>query len=123
MDKEKIVILGASGLIGKSTLYSCLEKYDIIAVDLSCQDIERDLSEEYKNIEFYETDLTVESNVQEFFSYISKNKIVGLVNCIFPRNEKYGTDFMNLDFSDFIENVSLQLGSTFLITQFCVKYF
>ena len=35
MDKEKIDILGASGLIGKSTLYSCLEKYDIIAGDTS----------------------------------------------------------------------------------------
>lgn len=50
-------------------------------------------------------------------------RIDALVNNAYPRNKKYGEHFFNVEYSDFCENLSLNLGGYFLVSQQLAGYF
>ena len=47
----------------------------------------------------------------------------GMVNAIYPRGKGYGAEFLEVNGQDFLANVSLQVGSAFVIAQACAEYF
>ena len=125
--EECVLVIGAGGLLGAQVTKNALEQgAKVIAVDLSLGNLQDKLSKEgiditNSNISCSSLDITVEDDVIKFFE--SGIKITGAVNCTYPRNKAYGAHFFDVKISDFNENLSLHLGSAFLFTQQCAKYF
>lgn len=125
--KECVLVIGAGGLLGAQVTKNALEQgATVIAVDLSLAGLQEKLSKEgidiaNPNLSCSSLDITVEEDVIKFFE--SDIKITGAVNCTYPRNKAYGAHFFDVKISDFNENLSLHLGSAFLFTQQCAKYF
>ncbi len=124
---ENVLVIGAGGLLGTKVTKHALEQgAKVIAVDLSLDNLQARLSKEgidiaNSNLSCASLDITVEEDVINFFE--SGIKITGAVNCTYPRNKAYGAHFFDVKISDFNENLSLHLGSAFLFTQQCAKYF
>jgi len=124
---EAILIIGAGGLLGTKVTKNALEQgAKVIAVDLSLDHLQARLAKEgiditNSNLCCSSLDITAEDDVINFFG--SGIKITGAVNCTYPRNKAYGAHFFDVKISDFNENLSLHLGSAFLFTQQCAKYF
>jgi len=51
------------------------------------------------------------------------SKIDVIVNNAYPRNKNYGRDFFDVEYSDFVENIGLNLGGYFLTSQQFALYF
>lgn len=124
---ECVLVIGAGGLLGAQVTRNALKQgAKVIAVDLSLADLQEKLSKEgidiaNSNLSCSSLDITIEEDVIKFFE--SDIKITGAVNCTYPRNKAYGAHFFDVKISDFNENLSLHLGSAFLFTQQCAKYF
>lgn len=124
---EHVLVIGAAGMLGAQVTKHALEQgAKVIAVDISLEHLKTRLSNESiditnSNLSCSSLDITVEEDVIKFFE--SGIKITGAVNCTYPRNKAYGAHFFDVKISDFNENVSLHLGSAFLFTQLCAKYF
>jgi NAD(P)-dependent dehydrogenase (short-subunit alcohol dehydrogenase family) len=124
---ESVLVIGAGGLLGAKVTKNALEQgAKVIAVDLSFDHLQANLSKEgiditNSNISCSSLDITVEEDVISFFE--NDIEITGAVNCTYPRNKAYGAHFFDVKLSDFNENLSLHLGSAFLFTQQCAKYF
>jgi len=50
-------------------------------------------------------------------------RIDALVNNAYPRNKNYGKYFFDVEYSDFVENIGLNLGGYFTASQQFAKYF
>ncbi len=46
----------------------------------------------------------------------------GAVNTAYPRNERYGRHFFDVEYADFCENTGLHMGGFFLFMQVCARY-
>ena len=124
---ERILVIGAGGLLGTEITKHALEQgASVIAVDLSLDYLQARLSKggvdvTNPHLSLSSLDITVEQDVIRFFE--TNIVITGAVNCTYPRNKAYGAHFHDVKMSDFNENLSLHLGSSFLFIQQCAKYF
>jgi len=48
--------------------------------------------------------------------------IDGAVNTTYPRNDRYGRHFFDVQYADFCENVGMHMGGYFLFMQACARY-
>lgn len=46
----------------------------------------------------------------------------GAVNTAYPRNQRYGRHFFDVEYADFCENTGLHMGGYFLFMQACARY-
>ena len=124
---QTILVIGAGGLLGtKVTKHVIDQGAKVIAVDLSVAHLQDRFTKEgididNANLVCSSLDITIEEDVIKFFD--SGIEITGAVNCTYPRNKAYGAHFFDVKLADFNENLSLHLGSAFLFTQQCAKYF
>lgn len=124
---KTIVVAGAAGLLGKHIVKTLLAaQYQVLACDLSLELLQQRLSSagvelSHPALRMLQLDLTNTNEVTAFFA--QHQHIDGVVNCIYPRNKKYGTDFLAVTLDDFNDNVALNLGSSFFLLQSCAKYF
>ena len=125
--QEKTLIIGAAGLLGVKVTKGALEQGSkVLALDLCVDDLKGKLSAagidiNNDNLSCYSLDITNEEEVIKFFD--SGIDITGAVNCSYPRNKAYGAHFYDVKLADFNENLALHLGSAFLFTQQCARYF
>ena len=124
---ETVLVLGAGGLLGtKVTKHALDQGAKVLAVDLSLDNLKTRLLKDgvditNPNLSLSILDITAEQDLTSFFG--RNKKITGAVNCAYPRNKSYGAHFYDVKLSDFNENSSLHLGSSFLFIQQCAKYF
>lgn len=124
---KNVLVLGASGLLGSQVVKSLLQHgCKVSAVDLDIEILKDNLKKINVDIESSALsmsclDVTDESAVKNFFD--SLEDITGAVNCTYPRNQNYGAHFFDVTLADFNENLSLHLGSSFLLMQQCAAYF
>ncbi|MCS6118728.1 SDR family oxidoreductase [Shewanella baltica] len=124
---KNILVVGASGLLGAKVVRSLLlHGSKVLAVDLDVKKLKSRLTEINVDVEnpalsFSSLDVTSETAVKALLE--SLTTITGAVNCTYPRNKKYGAHFFDVNLSDFNENLSLHLGSSFLFMQQCAAYF
>lgn len=128
MIKEKyIVIIGSNGLIGRTIVKELILKYDckVLAVDFASLDDEFDEVIKTGKFSFYKCDITNEFDVQELLNKVREDSctVDCLINTSYPRNSNYGNKLFDVKVSDFNENLSLNLGSHFLLMQQFSKYF
>ena len=132
MLKDKVIVVtGGAGLIGQDFIRAIVEQNGraIIA------DIDKDksrriadkLSQELKGdrVDFFELDIISEDSVGDCIEYVNRKygRIDALINNAYPRNKNYGKHFFDVDYGDFSQNISLNLGGYFLTSQQYAKYF
>lgn len=127
LSDKNVLVLGASGLLGTKVIKSLLQhSCKVFAVDLDIERLKDNLKKINVDIESSALsmsclDVTDELAVKKFFD--SLEDISGAVNCTYPRNRNYGSHFFDVTLADFNENLSLHLGSSFLLMQQCAAYF
>jgi NAD(P)-dependent dehydrogenase (short-subunit alcohol dehydrogenase family) len=128
---QVVVITGGAGLVGQAFVRSIVQQNGIaIIADIDYelgQSIKTKLSKELKtkNIDFIQIDVTSKQSLKDSIAYLDDkyHKIDALVNNAYPRNNKYGRHFFDVEFEDFVENTGLNLGGYFLTSQQYAKYF
>ena len=132
MLKNKVVVItGGAGLIGKEFVHAVIEQNGIaIIADINEEigdKIKDTLSHELntKQIDFVKLDITSKESLQNAIAHLDQKygKIDALVNNAYPRNKNYGKHFFDVEYADFAENISLNLGGYFLASQQFARYF
>ncbi|WP_057830863.1 oxidoreductase [Colwellia sp. TT2012] len=127
LENKNIVIIGAGGLLGSKVVESLLKSgAKIIATDIDTDNLvsrleKMDVGLNDSNLSIQHLDINNEKNVKEFFYLL--DDIDGVVSCAYPKNKTYGAHFYDVTLASFNENVALNLGSTFLVSQQCAAYF
>ncbi|MCL9775538.1 oxidoreductase [Vibrio methylphosphonaticus] len=127
LTKKKIVVVGAGGLLGAQVVKGILKSGgEVIALDINVAAMKERfvsvgiaISEE--NIHTEELNINDSRMLSEFWENVEN--VSGAVNCTYPRNATYGGNFFDVTLDSFNENINLHLGSAFLFSQQCAKYF
>lgn len=131
LSKKIVVVTGGAGLIGQEFIKSIIENAGIgVIADINeeiGESVKNNLSQELntQNIDFIKLDITSEESLSKCIKYLDQKygKIDALVNNAYPRNKNYGREFFEVNYSDFIENLGLNLGGYFTTSQQFSKYF
>lgn len=122
-----ILVAGAAGLLGMTLVKKLISMdVNVIAVDINTKELKDRLTNsginiKNSNIVIKQVNITEKKAVIDLFKNLKG--LTGAVNCSYPRNENYGNHFYEVSLEDFNENVSLNLGSSFLFMQQCAAYF
>ena len=131
LNKKIILITGGAGLIGKEFVSAVVEQNGMAVIaDIHEETgirVKNDLSKELntQNIDFVQLDITSKESLQQAVAYLDQKygRIDALVNNAYPRNKNYGKHFFDVEYADFSENVSMNLGGYFLASQQFAHYF
>ena len=126
--QDKIVVItGGAGLLGKefcqaiaaNGAIAVMAEYDLSVAEKVCSALGN------SHIVPAQVDITNKDSVAALITTISEKygKIDALVNSAYPRNKNYGKHFFEVTYSDFCENVGMNLGGYFLTSQLFAKYF
>ncbi|MBN8444758.1 MAG: SDR family oxidoreductase [Gammaproteobacteria bacterium] len=124
---KKILVVGAAGLLGGTLVKELLAQgAQVIAADLNLERLDTrfaalDIGVDDANVSRIQIDLADKAETSAMFSAL--DDLAGAVNCSYPRNKNYGKHFFDVTPEDFNENVSMNLGSSFLFMQQCAAYF
>ena len=134
LDGKAVIITGACGILGREFTravvhaggYAIMADVDRSGLSAATEGIPQTLRSQ---IEFLVTDVTKQKSVEELFDAASKKagRVDAVVHSAYPRayqaNNRNGRAFPEAPPEEFIENISLQLGSTYIVNQAAAKYF
>ena len=132
MLKDKVVVItGGAGLIGQEFVKAVIEQHGIaIIADINEEvgaQVKAQLSSELNStsIDFVRLDITSKLSITAMVDCLHSrySRIDALVNNAYPRNKNYGRHFFDVEYSDFCENLNLNLGGYFLASQQLADYF
>lgn len=127
LKNKKILVVGAAGLLGSTLVKELLvQGATVVAADISLERLSIRLSglgigADNADVIRQQIDLSNKIEVTAMFSQL--DGLSGAVNCSYPRNKNYGKHFFDVTPEDFNENISLNLGSSFLFMQECAAFF
>lgn len=131
LTQKIVVITGGAGLIGQEFVKAVVENNGVAVI----ADINKEVGEGVKKvlsdelhtevIDFVKLDITSKVSLQECIEkiYAKYGKIDALVNNAYPRNKNYGRHFFDVEYDDFSQNISLNLGGYFLTSQQFALFF
>lgn len=129
--QKVVVITGGAGLIGQEFVKAVVENNGVAVI----ADINKEIGESVKNtlseklqtaaIDFVQLDITSKTSLQECLENVHTKygRIDALINNAYPRNKNYGRHFFDVEYDDFSQNISLNLGGYFLTSQQFALYF
>lgn len=132
MLKDKVVVItGGAGLIGKEFVKAVVENQGIAVIADINEELglktKENLSQELntQDIDFVKLDITSKSSLNNCVDFLNDKyqRIDALVNNAYPRNKNYGRHFFDVEYSDFVENIGLNLGGYFTTSQQFASYF
>jgi len=128
LQNKKVVIIGGTGLIGRSFTRGCLDSGGRVVVAARNPDpaVFADLSEGARGrLSIRRVDVTNPASVEALFDapVEGPERIDGVVNCSFPHGGDYGARFEDVTYESFCANVSMHLGGAFLVCQKAAAYF
>ena len=126
--RDKVVIvIGGAGLLGRTFCQAIADnggiavvaEYDIAIAEKMCTSLEN------ASIVPAQVNITDKNSIKALITTISEKygRIDALVNSAYPRNKNYGKHFFEVVYSDFCENVGMNLGGYFLTSQQFATYF
>lgn len=126
--RDKVVIVtGGAGLLGRTFCQAIADnggiavvaEYDIAIAEKLCTSLEN------ASIVPAQVNITDKNSIKTLIGTISEKyrRIDALVNSAYPRNKNYGKHFFDVAYSDFCENVGMNLGGYFLTSQQFAAYF
>lgn len=127
---ELVIITGGAGLLGKQlaqTLMLCGAIPIVTDIDYErAEAVAHELTEltGYKSISM-QMDITSKDSIDHVITSVNSKhgKITALINNAYPRNKNYGNKLFDVTYQDFCENISLNIGGFFLVTQQITDYF
>ena len=127
LENKVIVVTGGAGLLGRNFCKLIIENGGIAIV--AEQNIE--LAQKFKNqiqnenLHIEKLDITSKKSIKNLIINLDTkfSRIDALVNSAYPRNKNYGKHFFDVNYSDFCENLGMNLGGYFLTSQQFSKYF
>lgn len=126
LNNKTILIAGAGGLIGRAVVTACLaQNATVIATDLDQKALQQSLLQngfDLSNEKLKIATLNLQQ-ADDISSLLTHYRPDGAVNCSYPRTKDYGKHFFDVSLQSFNDNLSLNLGSTFLFIQQCAAYF
>jgi len=131
LTQKVVVITGGAGLIGQEFVKAVIENNGIAVIaDINEEigiKIQNSLSADLNTtaIDFVQLDITSKDSLQKCLTALQHKygKVDTLVNNAYPRNKNYGKHFFDVEYDDFAENVSMNLGGYFLASQQFAFYF
>jgi NAD(P)-dependent dehydrogenase (short-subunit alcohol dehydrogenase family) len=131
LTNQVVVVTGGAGLIGQEFVKAVVQENGIaIIADINeeiGQKVKADLAKELntQNIDFVKLDITSKDSLQNCIDVLEKKyeRIDALVNNAYPRNKNYGRNFFDVEYSDFVENIGLNLGGYFITSQQFANFF
>ncbi len=126
--RDKVVIVtGGAGLLGRTFCQAIADnggiavvaEYEIAIAEKLCTSLEN------ASIVPAQVNITDKNSIKTLIATISEKygRIDALVNSAYPRNKNYGKHFFDVAYSDFCENVGMNLGGYFLTSQQFAAYF
>lgn len=131
LQNRVVLVTGGAGLLGKEFVKGIVNNSGIAIIgDINKEvatKVVQDLSHELStsNIDFVSLDITSKESINNAITEVTKKhgQIGCLVNNAYPRNKNYGRHFFDVEIEDFNQNVNLNLGGYFLISQLFANYF
>ena len=131
LKNKTVLITGALGLLGKQLVKDILElNANVILTDIDINlgvKLEKELKLIYGNEKVYFHHLDINSNESVSkcikFTINTFGKIDSIINNAYPRNKNYGKKFESVEYLDFCENINLNLGGYFLVSQLFIDIF
>lgn len=124
--KDKVIVVtGGAGLLGRAFCKEIAKEGGIaIIADLNIERAET-VSKTIETSAALKLDITSRQSLEDGIEDLKKKygRIDALVNNAYPRNKNYGRHFFDVEYSDFCENLNLNLGGYFLASQIFLKYF
>lgn len=130
--KERVIVVtGGAGLLGAEFVESIAAHGGTAIIadlnkDVGLQVIEKIKKKDLSGkVDFVPMNITNKSSILAAIKIISDEygSINALVNNAYPRNKNYGRGLMDVEYSDFCENINSNLGGYFLTTQQFATYF
>lgn len=126
-----VVVTGGAGLLGQSFAHAiCDAAGTCIIGDVDDASAEDACVAVFKrnpqaNVDSVNLDISSRSSIETAIASLDKKygRIDALVNNAYPRNKSYGRKFFEVEYADFCENISLNLGGYFLASQSFARYF
>jgi len=132
MLKDKVVVItGGAGLIGQEFVKAVVAQEGVaIIADINSEvgvQVQETLREEHRStsIDFIQLDITSKESIMAMIEVLHGRygRIDALVNNAYPRNKNYGRRFFDVMYGDFCENININLGGYFLVSQQLAIYF
>jgi NAD(P)-dependent dehydrogenase (short-subunit alcohol dehydrogenase family) len=131
LNNKVVIITGGAGLIGQEFVKTITEQHGIAVVaDINEENgvrVKEKLNQELDStrIDSIHLDITSKTSITAMIDALHARygRIDAIVNNAYPRNKNYGRHFFDVDYSDFCENLSLNLGGYFLTSQQLALYF
>lgn len=125
MLKDKVILVtGGAGLLGQSFISSISQNQGQGIIGDTKEDHGQNIAQRL-NAKFIKLDITSKESIQKCLRKIKSDygKLDALVNNAYPRNNNYGRHFFEVEYSDFCENLNLNLGGYFLMSQQTASFF
>ena len=117
--RDKVVIVtGGAGLLGRTFCQAIADNGGIAVVAEYEIAIAEKLCTSLENASIVPAQVNITNKNSEKYG-----RIDALVNSAYPRNKNYGKHFFEVAYSDFCENVGMNLGGYFLTSQQFATYF
>lgn len=126
-----VVVTGGAGLLGLEFIKAILEQGGVAVIadvnhEAGLYAVEKLSKQNYSgSIDFILLNMIEKTSILQCVDTLSEKygKIDALVNNAYPRNKHYGRALMDVEYSDFCDNIDLNLGGYFLASQQFAAYF
>lgn len=126
LSNKVILVTGGAGLLGAEFVKAIASSGGIAIIADVNDKLGLELKEQMgRQATYVHLDITDKQSISQVIESVSKQygKIDALVNNAYPRNQQYGRSLMDVEYSDFCENLNLNLGGYFLTSQQFAGFF
>ena len=120
LSNKIIAVIGSNGKIGSCFVNKIIEKNGFVVQG----DIKKN-NKKLKNAIFFNVDITKERSVNNFFKRIFAKfgRIDAVVNCSYPKSNKWGQAFEKLNENNLKDDLCNQLGGAIILSKVALFFF
>ncbi len=126
LNNKVVVVTGGAGCLGAAFVNAIVASGGTAIIADVNDKLGLDLKEKVGGkADYINLDITNKQSVLQAIEFISTQygKIDALVNNAYPRNPQFGRSLMEVEYSDFCENINVHLGGYFLASQQFAGFF
>jgi NAD(P)-dependent dehydrogenase (short-subunit alcohol dehydrogenase family) len=131
LNNKVVVVTGGAGLLGQAFVRAIVANHGVAVIadvhadkgQAVCASISHELNTD--KVSFVQLDITSKDSLQSAIHSLQHQygRIDAVVNNAYPRNAQYGRRFEDVEYSDFCDNLGLNLGGLFLTSQQFAQHF
>ena len=131
LNNQVVVVTGGAGLLGQAFVRAIVANHGVAVIadvhadkgQAVCGSIAQELNTD--KVSFVQVDITSKDSLQIAIHSLQRQygRIDAVVNNAYPRNAQYGRRFEDVEYSDFCDNLGLNLGGLFLTSQQFAQHF